>query len=507
MWVDLFGKKRAREVVQLRAANTQMSQFIWESLEYYRKLLIQLAGATSDIGNVQSGIGLKLQNLDTVVNNIRSVVGQVLGLTQVSHEGNKLIDQTVLSLDESCVTAEKIIGLNQELVSEIIKFRDRIQDHNTKTQEVSNLNKMMRNIADKTNLLGLNARIEAARAGDVGAWFAVVANEVRDLSEETTGNLKNSENILNLLIDETKVLYDIIQVITEEASKSKEWVGYITQTVQTWRDAVKSSKEGLTTLSATVWNAWGALEQVMGQLSRVAEDLKDSEKSLVHAYGHLDEVLKICEKTMQLAYQSAIETKDTPLFQAVLNTAKEAGDMMTEALKNRQLYNVLTVENKQILTTRRTLTQRDLFDTNFALVPNSNPEQFITKYTGFAEQVLTQFQEKLLSMNSRIVYCVCAAEKDGYVPVHNRRFSKPQKTPDTSENIAWNTAYSRNRRKFMDRVGLESVRNESEEILIQIYIREMWGKKVPMIDASAPIYVEVWWKKIHWGAVRMGFSL
>jgi methyl-accepting chemotaxis protein len=97
-----------------------------------------------------------------------------------------------------------------------------------------------------------------------------------------------------------------------------------------------------------------------------------------------------------------------------------------------------------------------------------------------------------------MVVFVAAVDKNGYLPTHNKVFSKPQ-----GSDPAWNAANCRNRRIFNDRVGLAAGQN-TEPFLLQTYRRDMGGGKyVLMKDVSAPIYVQ----GRHWGGVRMGYRV
>jgi methyl-accepting chemotaxis protein len=94
-----------------------------------------------------------------------------------------------------------------------------------------------------------------------------------------------------------------------------------------------------------------------------------------------------------------------------------------------------------------------------------------------------------------VVFCA-AVDVNGYLPTHNKKFSKPQ-----SDDPTWNTANCRNRRIFDDRVGAAAGRH-TEPFLLQAYRRNMGDSFVLMKDCSAPIYVH----GRHWGGVRLAYK-
>ena len=139
-----------------------------------------------------------------------------------------------------------------------------------------------------------------------------------------------------------------------------------------------------------------------------------------------------------------------------------------------------------------------LFDTDYVEIPGTNPVQHRTRILDWADRALPPFQEALLIKDPRMVFCV-AIDRNGYLPVHNKIYSHPQRAGD----IAWNTANSRNRRIFNDTAGLAAGRNQ-RTYLIQSYARDMGGgNTVMMREIDVPIRV----KGKHWGGFRTAYRL
>ena len=113
------------------------------------------------------------------------------------------------------------------------------------------------------------------------------------------------------------------------------------------------------------------------------------------------------------------------------------------------------------------------------------------------EQLLPAIQEPLLASDKRMVFCA-AVDRNGYLPVHNAAYSKPQRRGD----VVWNTAHSRNRRIFDDRAGLSAGR-VVRRYLIQNYPRDMGDHIDMMWEIGAPI--RVYGKQ--WGGLRTAYTL
>lgn len=142
--------------------------------------------------------------------------------------------------------------------------------------------------------------------------------------------------------------------------------------------------------------------------------------------------------------------------------------------------------------------EAELFDTDYQPVPGTDPEQVTSRAIGFLEACLPGLVEPPLGEDKAVVFCA-AVDRNGWLPVHNRAFSQPQRPGDR----AWNTAHCRNRRIFDDRAGLAAARN-LREFLIQAYQRDMGGgHRVLMKEVDVPIHVGA----RHWGALRLAYRL
>ena len=164
--------------------------------------------------------------------------------------------------------------------------------------------------------------------------------------------------------------------------------------------------------------------------------------------------------------------------------AMEAGRALTKIFEDAVRTGAISVD--------------DMFDENYVEIPGSNPLQHRTRILDWADRALPPFQEAFLVKDPRMVFCVMI-DRNGYLPVHNKVYSHPQRPGD----VAWNTANSRNRRIFNDPAGLAAGRNR-RSFLIQSYARDMGnGNTVMMREIDVPIRVQ----GRHWGGFRTAYKL
>jgi methyl-accepting chemotaxis protein len=164
--------------------------------------------------------------------------------------------------------------------------------------------------------------------------------------------------------------------------------------------------------------------------------------------------------------------------------AMEAGTALTKIFESAVASGAISID--------------DMFDADYVEIPGTSPLQHRTRILGWADRALPPFQDAFLARDPRMVFCAMI-DRNGYLPVHNKIYSHPQRPGDT----VWNTANSRNRRIFNDAAGLAAGRN-LRSYLIQSYARDMGnGKTIMMREIDVPIRVN----GRHWGGFRTAYKL
>ena len=186
---------------QTLAANNEISKAVEDVAE----------GSTGMAASI-SKINENLLEMSNETKDINESVNEIRNQTTAVQDSSKIMNDKIKSRQDSSHKMD-------EGISAISK---RIETVNTTVDKVSNIVSVIEEISSETNLLSLNASIEAARAGDAGKGFAVVAQEIRVLSDNTNTELENIKQIISSLVEECRYCVQASGTIVEDNAKQKE---------------------------------------------------------------------------------------------------------------------------------------------------------------------------------------------------------------------------------------------------------------------------------------------
>ena len=369
------------------------------------------------------------------------------------------------SLGEVQNVAAKILAVSEKLQ----RFNHTVDELSQRSESVKEIAALIREIADQTNLLALNAAIEAARAGEAGRGFAVVADEVRKLAErvnKATQEIVGNINGMLELVGDTRAENDVIN------------------------DDVEQTRDVVTRSATQFEHMVGEFERTGGQLSQIAAGMASLTETNAHVHANVTDIHRLSAEVagrMENCEQRTLAlTKSTEAVQELVSRFK-IGTGVFDLLVNetRGFRDGVQAELEQMAAARV-----DVFDRTYRPVPGSNPPKFRVAWGEEFTRRCQRLLDESLERARGAVFAV-AVNTDGYLSAHNSRYSQPL-TGDPAKDLVGN----RTCRKFENPAELRAARN-TEPMLLQTYLRDT-GEV--LCDLAMPIVIG----GRHWGNVRVG---
>ena len=477
--VAAFSRRHSDDAGSAAGGAGNLNKFFSDVAEQAGRLNNEIVDVSGHVDGLAETVKSQAQAFSELAGSAKVMREMLEGITRRAQSTNESLGVTRARVHSSRTTAETGIAEVSRLVGAVQVMGNELNDFRSALQGVAEVALKVGRIAQQTNLLALNATIEASRAGELGAGFAVVAREVKELSRQASRDTRQiSEAVARLSVQAERLLSHGSSTVAQ-ASTVQSGAAALGEVLNIVDGAMEGASGESSEIAEGAVAAGNRVAEVQSALSTLTEQVGLSARALEDTRARVAGLIRVGESLVEITIASGAPTQDTPFVRKVVEVAAQISRAFDQAVSQGEI------------------SLNDLVSRRLDPVPGTNPQQLVAPFTAFTDRILPKFQEPMLEFDRRIVFCA-AVDQQGYLPTHNRKYSL---TPGSDPT--WNAANCRNRRVFNDRVGLGAGRNE-RPYLVQTYRRDMGGGNFAMMkDVSAPIYVN----GKHWGGLRLAYRV
>jgi methyl-accepting chemotaxis protein len=391
---------------------------------------------------------------------------------EIASNTQEICASTTTNLDTARASFKELMETNDSInamTGKIAGYTKTINQMDAESQDIKKIVSLIKSIATQTSLLSLNAAIEAARAGQAGKGFAIVADEVKALAEQVNAASEDIAGKINTMLEHIETCISESQEISSAAKTTQHTVARSCQGFETMIADLEKSDDQLQSITASVEELSAANDEVhnkvshINQMSREVSQLMDEAKD---AAGDL--------------YQT---TEDLQRMNARFKTGKGYGEQIVVETRRAR---------KKIRTVLDSMLERgiDIFDRSYEPVANTDPQKYRTSYTDVFARELQPLYDQLVNDIKGGAFALCV-DINGYAATHNSFLSQPP-TGDPDIDLQ----HSRDQRIYDDASGLKAASN-TNPVLLHAYKRDNGDI---LSEFAMPIFVG----GKHWGALRVG---
>ncbi|QLI81858.1 methyl-accepting chemotaxis protein [Chitinibacter fontanus] len=254
---------------QIRTVETESTR-LNQGVQAIERVVDQLARESRSQADLVSETAATIEEVTVSISHIADSTNQVERAVSHADEGARNSAQAMSTMQQRTDSMGNTLHALAESISRL--------DHESK--QINNITNVIKDIANQTNLLALNAAIEAARAGEQGRGFAVVADEVRSLAERTAQATVEIERLLGTICDETAHAVERTTATADGAEASRQMVSDVNTRIAAMQHEMQGVLTQINEISSATREQSLATEQIAQVSERISQQVNTTDQAL-----------------------------------------------------------------------------------------------------------------------------------------------------------------------------------------------------------------------------------
>lgn len=304
---DLSGEEIIRttqdELGDLATAINKMQESLRRVIQSIAENAQNVANASEEFSSVSQQITANSEETSAQANAVSAATEQVNRDLQTVATATEEMSASISEIAKNATEAARVAGSAMNTANETNAIVSKLGDSSA---EIGQVIKTITSIAQKTDLLALNATVEAARAGEVGAGFAVVANEVKELAKQTATATEDISRKIEAIQTDAKAAVQAIGTITGI-------IGQVNQISSTIAAAVEEQSATSSEMSRNLTNAAKGSGEIVQNISGVAQAAQNTSQGATDSLKAAQQLAKMSTQLRGLVEQFKLERSSSSL--------------------------------------------------------------------------------------------------------------------------------------------------------------------------------------------------